>query len=534
MGSRRIAAIVVPDLLLELALRRQEALRTQPFGVVLVEEEAEEPTKATALLDAVNPVAASHGVQAGQSIAEAHALSAAMGVVELGRANVAIELGHLAEAALSFGVTVACEAPDTVWVDISGAAHLVGSEEELALELSNLMQELGHHARVAIAPGPKLAQAFARWMPPGQNGVNVVTQAVAAERARELPIAALPVGSELRTWLVQLGVLSFGQLKQLSRSQVAARLGSDAPWVLSLVDGQDTAPLKAHRPAAVPTESMEWDEPVSGVEPLKFVLRGLTSRLSARLSGRGEAAQSLELALNYDRSLARLAGALPHHIIELQLSAPLWRAEELFRVLVTRLERTILAAPSLGVTLSAPNVVRALGWQLDLARVISKTTGAELLPALVAELSQDIGSSRVGTLALVDAHRPEAKARLVPAFQKRKQSRPSKRRKKNHQIPLVSVKAVEGRGVQPTRLLPKPVPLSAPLRRGVTVGFDQRLYTVDQVRFAERLESVEWWTGRAVARDYVWLTLAGADGVLEALAYVDRVTGERYVQALLD
>ncbi len=66
------------------------------------------------------------------------------------------------------------------------------------------------------------------------------------------------------------------------------------------------------------------------------------------------------------------------------------------------------------------------------------------------------------------------------------------------------------------------------------MGFDQRLYTVDQVRFAERLESVEWWTGRAVARDYVWLTLAGADGVLEALAYVDRVTGERYVQALLD
>lgn len=533
MAERRIAAIVLPDLLLELALRRQEALRGEAFGVVLLDELSAEETKASVVLDAISPLAASHGVQVGQSIAEAHVLSAALKVVELERGSVGEELGHLAEAALAFGVAVAYETPDTLWVDTSGAAHLVGGEEALALELANLMQELGHRVRVAMASGPKLAQAFARWLPLGKTrGVHVISRSDEARRVKSLPTMALPIATELRAWLVQLGVLTFGQLTELSRAEVTARIGEGATWVLALASGHDPSPLDAYRPAVIPSESTEWDEPVTGTEPLKFVLRGLTARLSARLAGRGESAQSLELCLAYDRSLARLAAVQPYHNIELQLASPLWREEELFRVLTARLERTALAAPCLGLTLSAPSVVRALGRQLDLARVISKTTGAELLPALVAELAQDIGASRVGTLSVEDAHRPEAKTRLNPVFQRKKPRQPRKRR--NQQVPLVSVKSVEGYRGEPTRLLPEPVPIDAPLRRGATLGFDQRLYTIEQVRFAERLDSVEWWTGRAVARDYVWLILAGADGVLEALAYVDRATGKRYVQALLD
>ncbi|MEZ4227049.1 MAG: DNA polymerase Y family protein [Polyangiaceae bacterium] len=536
MTERRIAAVVMPELLLELALRRGEALREAPFAVVWSAEPGEEATAARPL-EAVSVQAASFGVQVGQSIAEARVLAAALRIVELSRQHVEKELGHLAEALLGFGMTAALAMPDTVWVDVSGSAHLVGGEQALARELADAMQELGHRARVALAPGPILAQAFARWstsVAQGQRDLCVIAASDVAARAQELPIVALPVSMDLRTWLVQLGVLTFGQLMELPRAEVAARLGEAATSVLALAQGIDDAPLEAHRPAVVPSESMEWDEAVSGLEPLKFVLRGLTSRLSARLNGRGEAAQHLQLTLNHDRSLARLSGAPPHHILELQLATPLWRAEELLRVLSTRLERVTLQAPTVGVTLSAPGVVRALGRQLDLARVVSKTTGTELLPALVAELSQDIGPSRIGTLTLLDAHRPEARARLKPAFRKRAPAPSKRRQKKSAQIPLVSIKSVDGRNRQPTRLLPTPVPLAVPFRRGVTLGFDQRLYTIESVRFAERLESVEWWTGRAVARDYVWLTLKGADGVLEALAYVDRVSGKRYLQGLFD
>ena len=50
----------------------------------------------------------------------------------------------------------------------------------------------------------------------------------------------------------------------------------------------------------------------------------------------------------------------------------------------------------------------------------------------------------------------------------------------------------------------------------------------------QRLEAVEWWGAAAVTRDYVRLWLQGITGGFEAVAYVDRNTGKRYLQAVAD
>jgi hypothetical protein len=78
------------------------------------------------------------------------------------------------------------------------------------------------------------------------------------------------------------------------------------------------------------------------------------------------------------------------------------------------------------------------------------------------------------------------------------------------------------------------VPLDVALRVGSTVRIDHRLYTIETVRFAERLDSVEWWSGALVARDYIELVLRGTEGVVQALVYVDRVSGRRYLQGIVD
>jgi hypothetical protein len=82
--------------------------------------------------------------------------------------------------------------------------------------------------------------------------------------------------------------------------------------------------------------------------------------------------------------------------------------------------------------------------------------------------------------------------------------------------------------------LPEPLLLDAALRVGATVAVDRRLYSIERLRFEQRLFAVEWWTRAPVQRDYVRLWLRGRDGVVEALAFVDRESNKRYLQAVAD
>ncbi len=535
--ERRIVAVALPDLLCELALAtlrpppsdQAEAPRPRwqppPLGVVLVEPRTENPTAATTMLDAVNVEARRYGVRDGQSIAEACALVARLTVREVEKAAVLAELGRIAEVALAFGPTVSIEAPDTVWVDVTGSAHLAGGEAALAEELASRVRALGHVVRVALSSGPLLAQAFARWSSPaelGPRGARVVSASRTAAEAAKLPLAALPIARDCAGWLCRLGVLSFGDLEKLPRAAAAARLGDQASIALDLCEGRDAAPLVAYAPPVVPVEESSWDDPVAGSEPLLFALRGLAARLSARLEGRGEAAQSLELVILHDRSIARLAGAAPPPRLHFELSAPLWREADLRRVITARLERTRLSAPSRGLRLTAPVVTRSLPFQLDLGG--ASRLGPEALPVLLAEIASDVGADHVGVLGLHDAHRPETQGMLcaaVPDLRGRKKRAGMREKAALH-------------GPAPTRLLARPLALDGALRRGAFVSVDRHLYSIEKVVFDHRLDLVEWWTRSPAARDYLRLSLSGADGALEALVYVDRRSGHRFLQGVFD
>ncbi len=565
VSERRIAAVVLPELLCEIAAapvlvpsshKRQKA----PLGVVIVDPVAAQADgdavdsgevgqgtlgtelKASALLDAVDEQARRYGVREGQSIAEACALVSDLTVRVVSRDQVDLALGRIAELGLAFGPTVSIEAPDTVWIDITGVAHLCGGEQALAAELSSRVRALGHVARVAVASGPRLARAFARWaIPRGTafEGVTVVPSARTKEALASLPITALPLERESATWLVRLGVLTIGELTALPRSSLAGRLGPEAATVLELCAGRDPAPLVAYPPPRVLTEAISWEEGVESAQPLLFALRGLVARLSGRLSGRGEAAQRIELTLQHDRPVARLRGVEIEQKLHFDLASPLWREVELRRVLSSRLERLELKAPVIGLVLDVPSITPALGRQLDLSRLMTgaatSSPGAESLPVVLAELVADVGKQQVGVLRLVDAHCPEKKSRLA-APAKRLPSR-SKRRPKRlpKQLSLRKASAKDaGFPNAPTRLLPRPLPIRAALRPGATFSVGRGLYTIDSVVFEQRLDAVEWWSAKPAARDYWRLFLRSASGVVEALAYVDRESGARFLQAIAD
>ncbi|MCC6216195.1 MAG: DNA polymerase Y family protein [Polyangiaceae bacterium] len=575
---RRVVAVVLPELPCELELLR---LR---IGASVAREPAsrvawgELPLAVTlpgaGVLCAVSEAARGYGVREGQAVAEARALVSRLVVRELPLEQLEQALGRVAESALSFGPLVALELPDTVWVEVTGAAHLAGGEAALVEELAARARGLGHVARVVLASGPRLAQALARWSPEvaRQRGALVVAPSREAELVAALPVVALgpPSGvflpeprallsAERLEHLARLGLGTLGALARLPREAAAPRLGPHASAVLDLCAGRDEAPLVPYRPPSVLVESAEWEPAAGSREPLLFVLRGLTARLASRLAGRGLAVSALELTLVHDAGMARLAGAPPVERLALELSAPLRREEELWRVLAARLERLALAAPVVGVRLAAPGLARTQPVQLELARVqggVTAQSGVERLPALLAELTADLGRENVGVLRRVDALRPEAQSRLVrppragaEAGVRRRGGRSAAGAPSAEQVAPAPV----GPFPPPASLLRRPMPLGVQLEPGAMVTLGRRLYVIERVLFEHRLEAVEWWTGRSTSRDYFRLWLSGGSGPspatepgrptpgrpeptaappagLEALAFVDRETGKRWLQ----
>jgi protein ImuB len=544
---RRIAAVVLPALGCEIVRRRAGGVKG-PLAVNLVPDERDRgEAPPTAVLDLVDDEARRYGVRPGQKVVEAAALVATLAVRRVTYGALDDALGRVAEVALGLGSKAAVrfaetkegaprtpwgDAPfDTVWLDITGAAHLCGGEAGLCDELAERVAALGHRVRVAVAGGPRLAQALARWAPRGRARGGDEAEAVA-----ELPVHALPIDAETSSWFVRLGVLTVGDLARLPRPAVRARLGARAAEVLELLAGRDEAPLVTFVPPPVLMEEAAFDEGVSSAEALLFMLNRMAMSLEVRLAARGQAAGRIEVAIPLDRSIARLRR--PGESVDtidfaIDLPAPLVRTSDLVRAIKVKLEQVELFAPAVGVRLTLLRITTARRVQFDLSR--QRAASPDRLPALLAELGAELGLSRVGVLSVLDAHRPEARSRLrafEPCAAKLAGSSPA-------EAPLPD---------EPARILETPVPLGrvdldgcrdlaltgeVPVSPPGVVAVDQTLFALEWRRFVMRLRGVEWWTRSPVSRDYfrVWLSGAprprqGTAG--EALVYVD--AGEAFLQ----
>lgn len=499
----------------------------------------------TAKISAVNASARAFGVRVGQSIAEACAWVAHLKVRKVEIAELQVALARVAECLFQFSPTVSFVLPDTIWLDVTGTAALYEEgEEELVKRIGASVAELGHFSRVSIAKGPLLAQAFARWgsLARGHGGI-IVSETETLTELYKLPLKALPVTADVMQWLAQLGLLQLGDLAKIPAAQVTSRLGQGALGALELLQGRDDQPLHAHVPAPLPKEHVQWEEPCSGNEPLLFALRTLTARIGSRLEARGLAAQSLELSLRYDAATARFREAEPTLKLEYALASPLSRADDLWRVIVARLGKLRLAAPYIALELEVRSLALAPRRQLELVSATSRLNAdPERLSTLFSELGADIGHDRLGTLQVGNSHLPEKLSLFVSVRASKPDSDAAVGARKKGKSRRAAPAAAEQLSLQPsgfpirppTRLFSVPRPISCPLKKGSLMPVGSQLYTIESVEFESRIECVEWWSGSNLARDYWRVGLSNKHGHVGALVFFNRVTEECFLQALYD
>src|SRR5580658_492186 len=481
---RRIVAVLLPFLRIELAWASLPD-DAGPLALVVARPgggiKDERSLLGNTRLDEVCPEARARGLRPRQTIASARARCAELRVRVVALEAVREAVSRISEALMAFGSTASFELDSNVlWLDVSGCAHLHGSESDptgeatLAARVQAFVEKIGYACRVAVADGPRVAAAVARF---GTRGAKptVVSPGESKTALRSLPIGALPLAESSMRWLARLGMRTVGDLQKLPRPSLSTRLGSSAATVMALLDGEDSTPLTAYVPPVVTEETATLEYGIEFTEALLFVVKGLSDRMALRLAGRAMAATRLELVLGLDR--ARAPGEF-QAVLNQPLAAPLAEASEMLAVLRSRIESFTIEAPILTVTLRVAEMVERGATPLHL--FVPEAKASRALPRLVAELEAELGPGKVGLLALTNRWLAHERSRLIPIG-----SAPIA-------VPHALASPDSPRGsllsgaVEPTRLLVRPI----------LVGDDVDLHV--RVRQA----SVEWWTGEVGSRDF--------------------------------
>lgn len=477
------------------------------------------------LVSAANAAAEVLGIAPGQPLTDARTLHPGLVVGEADLAGDMSALRQLAQWCNRYSPWTAPHGADSIFLDITGCAHLRGGEASLLRDLIERLSRQGIAGRAALADTAGAAWAVARC---GNSESAVVPPGAARQALAPLPIAALRLDSVLAGTLERLGLRRIGDLYALPRAALTARFGDKVAERLDQALGAAAEPLSPMQSDPVRWTRRRFAEPVGTPEALGTAMRVLIQRLCRALGEEMLGARRLVL------SSYRVDGKVAQ--VTVGTTRPSRDPCHLFRLFVERLSAI---DPGLGIEdmlLTAPVVETLVAAQLRFAlpprerseasgkperareaaeaggkvlrfpgRPMARQVARALLAAegrdregadavelaiLVDRLVNRLGANSVGVFVLRESHVPERAQHFVPVFA------PAKKGWRSDQP-------------RPVRLLPRPEPIEAmaPVPDDPPISFRWRSLR-HHVRRADGPERIcgEWWRGNEEAvttlRDY--------------------------------
>jgi len=288
--------------------------------------------------------------------------------------TVADSLAELSPALLTVAPRVVTEERrgGLVWVDARGldAEHIAHSALEVlrGIGLSNVRVGVGETPIVAevIAgtgngePGTEAPRGVT--VPGSQFPVPADSRFPIPDSRQSLgtlPVSVLEPDPALATLLDGIGVETCGELAALEGESVEVRLGAEGVRLWKLARGEDDRLIFTPMPRELPHASLEWsDYTLTDTERLVFSVNALLGTVCEKLMERG----SLSREMTLDLALAN--GATLTNAVRsgrATASRKTW-----LRLVRTLLERMVLPAGVVGLTLRAATVVTDVGQQGDL------------------------------------------------------------------------------------------------------------------------------------------------------------------------
>jgi protein ImuB len=407
------ACIFVPDFPVEALVRAEPELRTKSLAVL----EGKAPLQK---VFAVNENARRAGVSLGMTKLQIEADS---GLVLRARSLAQEVTAHAAllDCAQSFSPRVEAVGCDTILLDLAGLQPLFGPLPKIARALARRASALGFETSVAVAGNPDTAGLAAR----GFSGVTVIPEGKEAEMLGSLPVEVLlrnstQESSELLETFSRWGIRKLRDLAALPDIALSERLGQAGIHLQKLARGAIARTLVPFEPPLIFEEVVELEYPLVLLEPLAFLLGRLLEQLCARLEAHALATQELRLCLELENgwqtedcsinnggagSLTR-PGQVHTRLFRriLRLPVPLLDCRTFLKLLQLDLKAHPPGAPIVKIHLAA-EPVRPRAAQNGL--FLPPSPEPEKLELTLARIAGIVGEDKVGSLELLDTHRPE-------------------------------------------------------------------------------------------------------------------------------
>lgn len=411
-----LACIFVPDFSVQALLRVEPELRKQALVVL----EGKVPLQK---VFAVNENARRVGVEPGMTKLQVETCA---DLVLRERSLLQETTAHAAllDCAQSFSPQVEDRGADTVILDLAGMESLFGPLPKIARRLAQRASELGLETSVAVASNPDTATLAAR----GFSGVTVIPKGKEAEQLGSLPVDVLFAGkhdasesAQLLETLQRWGIRHLRELAALPDVALSGRLGQRGVYLQKLARGDTSRILVPVEPPLIFEEAIELEYPLVLLEPLAFLLSQMLEQLCARLGARALATQELRLELELQtgwrddeipwNEVGTCVPARPartqarqHFERTLRLPVPLLDSKTFLKLLQLDLKTHPPGAPIIKIHLAAEPVhPRAAQSGLFLP----PSPEPEKLELTLARIAGIVGEEKVGSLQLLDTHRPE-------------------------------------------------------------------------------------------------------------------------------
>lgn len=358
---------------------------------------------------ALNPAAHASGLAVGETLADARARIGAIEVRIAEPAADAKALARLAHWATRYTPSVALfkegSEADGFFLDVTGAAHLLGGEEKLLSDLARRLKAFGLPARLAMAETPGTAWAVSHHA----RGTRLIVPAGAEKEAlAPLPVAALRLTPETALTLRRLGFKRIGDLIGKPRAPFAARFERDFLRRLDQALGRAPEPLALRAPPPVYVKARSLLEPIDTEDAIVAVATRLMQALVPRLEADGVGARSLRLGLY------RVDGAVQR--LDVGCTLPTQSPDHVARLIRLKLERVArrleagfgFETVSLVVTVAERIAPR----QHTLAATAGDPERLRRCTALLDALRQRLGPESVRHLVPIASHWPERSERL--------------------------------------------------------------------------------------------------------------------------
>jgi protein ImuB len=300
----------------------------------------------------------------------------------------------LAELAGLFAPTFEVCDPATVIFPVDGLGSLIGSPKDIAAAIAREGERLGIRAHLAIASNPDAALQAARHY----SGITVIAPGQEAERLGNIPLSQLPMPPEMQDTLSRWGIRTFSEFAALPPLGIVERFGMEGVELQDLARGVVQRPLQISRHVERYEKSTELEDGLDNLEPLLFLLNGMLTDLCREMSSHGVAASELHVRFE-------LESKTPDQERVLAFPVPMREAAPMLKLLQLHLEANPPQAEVIGVSL----VIRPVEPRVAQSGLFCpQAPEPARLQITLARIGGIVGEHNVGSIELLDTHRPDA------------------------------------------------------------------------------------------------------------------------------